>query len=375
MVNGGVEKELLTILNKFNYSEFDITVCVFYVDDFEQAMKLPPNVHFISLNIVKDYWTGNLMSLVKKRLKKFRFGDAFSLFFKTLINSGSSSAFLNIQTMPNIEDTYDYAVCYHMHSGLVARYVAEKIKAKKKYIWIHNDFENSGFKVKKYEKAINEYSKIIAVSNALANEFSDLLPKTKQKVMAIHNYIDIDNILSLSTIKTNDSFFLDTRYRILTVGRFVEQKGYNLALETARILKEKQFIFSWYFIGWGPMEEEIKNDIKRKNLQDCVHILGKKSNPYPYMKECNLYVQTSIHEGYPLTILEAKSLGAYVVSTGFNSANEAIEDIYEGVICKTCLPIDISYAIMSIKKIDNKNNNHFCKINLANLNKILGLFT
>mgnify|MGYP001781402089 FL=1 len=120
--------------------------------------------------------------------------------------------------------------------------------------------------------------------------------------------------------------------KIVTVGRLVALKGYDLAIETAKLLDKKGIQFKWYVIGEGPERDNIEKMIKKNELEDKFILLGQKSNPYPYMKCCDIYVQTSRFEGFGLTIAEAKILNKLIITTNFDTVHNQIVDLKNGVI-------------------------------------------
>ena len=92
----------------------------------------------------------------------------------------------------------------------------------------------------------------------------------------------------------------------------------------------------WYLIGYGGDEGLIRQKIIESGMSDYVRILGKKANPYPYMKACDIYVQPSRYEGSPVTIQEALALEKTVVATAFPTVKSVIQDGVNGHV----VPLD-----------------------------------
>lgn len=111
-------------------------------------------------------------------------------------------------------------------------------------------------------------------------------------------------------------------------------KGYDLLVKAAYILKEKGYKFCWYIIGDGTQKKEIVEECRKYGIEDYVHLLGFKSNPYAYMKKCDIYVQTSRNEGLGLTVIEAKILEKLIVCTNFSTASSIINDSQDGILCE-----------------------------------------
>ena len=128
------------------------------------------------------------------------------------------------------------------------------------------------------------------------------------------------------------TFIEDKRFKLVTVGRFVEQKGFDIAIGACKTLKQKGLNIAWYAVGYGNEEDAMRDVIAQNALENEFIILGRKDNPYPYMANADLYVQPSRHEGYPITLCEAKALKKLIVCTNFAGADEQIVNGQNGVI-------------------------------------------
>ena len=327
MVRGGVEKELITVLKKMDPKHFQCEVLLLYIQNPEVVSEIPDWVKVTTLNIDSNYYCGSTASMVKARLKHGEIPEAITLMGKRVFGLGTSHSNQSLDGIPQMEENYDVAVCYHIHSPLMLKYVATKVNAAKKIGWIHNDFSQSGYPVQRLEKYLSAYHEIIAVSETVKKEFLDRCPEYGEITSVVHNVLDEDEIQKKSLdIPENDTYFSDNRVKILTVGRFTPQKGFDLAIEICRLLREQNANFGWYMIGWGPEEDKYRAMIERYELQDCVTILGERKNPYPYIDQCDVYVQPSRHEAYCMTILEAISLRKPIVCANFAGADEQIRN-------------------------------------------------
>lgn len=266
MVIGGVEKELITILRKFDKSKYDITLLLFYISDESIIKEIPKEVRISVLNIERAYYFGGINQIVASRFAKGRIIEGITLAGKTLLNGGASSAFINISKLPAPSEVYDVAVCYHMHSGLCLRYVAELIKANKKICWIHNDFSTTGYKIKNYVLDLKNYALFVSVSERLREEFISIVPEFRDNAITLHNIVDEEEILKKATEDTDEDFKNDTRIKIVTVGRYVEQKGYDLAISACRQLLDQEYDVAWYAIGYGAEEEKMRQQVLKLGL-------------------------------------------------------------------------------------------------------------
>ena len=124
----------------------------------------------------------------------------------------------------------------------------------------------------------------------------------------------------------------DGAIRLLSVGRFCDAKNFDNVPDICRRLAEDGLNVKWYLIGYGGDEPLIRRKIAEAGMQDRVIILGKKDNPYPYMRACDLYVQPSRYEGKAVTVREAQLLGKPVVITDYATSGSQLEDGVDGVI-------------------------------------------
>lgn len=350
MVMGGVEKELISILRHLDTREWDITLVLMYIIDQTVVDMVPDHVKVINLNIDKEYYCSDTITACRLRLKQGKIREALTLIAKKALRIGQTGSNVNIKEIPTIDDHFDTAVCFHMHSPLMVRYIAEKISACKKIVWIHNDFLTSGYRPDKISNHLSIYDNIIGVSSQITEEFRELCPQLSSKTKIVYNALDRDEIEAKSEEAIDSDFMkiLKNRLFLLTVGRMEEQKGYDTALKTALLLKSKGLSFLWAFIGDGSKMSEIQNQIAECGLENEIFILGRKDNPYPFMKQCDIYVQPSRHEGYCLTVIEAKLLEKVIVCTDFTGVREQINDGKNGIIVSRDNPEVLADAIICI---------------------------
>ena len=132
---------------------------------------------------------------------------------------------------------------------------------------------------------------------------------------------------------------------LCSVGRFTYPKNFDSVPEIMRYLLDHQVRVKWYLIGYGGDEDLMKAKIKEYEVEEQVIILGKKSNPYPYIKACDIYVQPSRYEGKAVTVREAQTLAKPVVITNFSSANSQLKNGIDGVI----LPLETMLLAEKLK--------------------------
>ena len=333
MVRGGVEKELITILKKMDPNRFDVDVLLCYIQDQNIVSEIPSWVQIVNLDIDPGYYCGSSASIVNARLKKGKLVESGILLGKRLLKIGMTHSNQSLKEIPDLQKDYDCAVCYHIHSPLMLKYVATKVQAKRKIGWIHNDFRTTGYPVQRLKEYLRYYDSFVAVSESVKEEFVNLCPEFTERISVIHNVLDEEEIRALAQeVPDSDSYFQDNRIKLLTVGRFSPQKGIDQAIEVCRSLRDNGCIFCWYFIGWGAEEKNYRALIEKYSLQGCAVILGEKKNPYPYIDNCDIYVQPSRHEAYSMAVLEAMLLRKPMVCRDFAGVREQIQDGVTGYI-------------------------------------------
>lgn len=332
MLLGGVEKELITVLKQI-HRDFDITLLLLYLDDPEILKEIPGDVKIVSADLSKEYYFGSTAHMVKQRIKKGRIFEAASIACKRCLKIGMTGSNVNMDAIPAYEDRFDVAICYHIHSPFLLRYVVEKVTAEKKVAWIHSDFYGSGYPIQRLKKHVLGYHEFVAVSKKVEREFSALCPWYPGEVSTAYNYLDMNEIEALSKEPVDDSCYLDEKAtKILTVGRFSHEKGMDIAIIASSLLKKMDLDFHWFLVGYGTLEDTYRELIEKYDVGDRVTILGRKKNPYPYIKNCDIYVQPSRHEAFGLVVLEAKILKRPIVCTDFDGADEQIVNGVNGVI-------------------------------------------
>ena len=333
----GAEKSLTTLLSLLNYSKYDVDLQLFgYGGALEELV--PKEVNILKPMEYIKFSSLSTKNAVIKSLKNMNFKMLssrlkFSLAIRKDNYSNAQKARVYWQKVSNVIEKnnkeYDIAISYAQ--GVPTFYVAEKVCAKKKLAWVNVSYkledEDRIFQEHFYDK----YNKIVAVSDSAKNIFLETFPKYTNKLEIIYDINDANFIRRMSEQgqSYNDNY---TGLRILTIGRLANQKGYDIALEACKILKEKEIEFKWYSLGIGPLKEEIEKYINENNLENNFKLLGVKSNPYPFIKDCDIYVQTSRFEGFGIAIAEARMLNKPVVTTRFDAVYNQMKDRKNGLV-------------------------------------------
>ena len=333
----GAEKSLTTLLSLLDYSKYDVDLQLFgYGGALEELV--PKEVNILKPMEYIKFSSLSTKNAVIKSLKNMNFKMLssrlrFSLAIRKNNYSNAQKARVYWQKVSNVIEKnnkeYDIAISYAQ--GVPTFYVAEKVCAKKKLAWVNVSYkledEDRAFQEQFYDK----YNKIVAVSDSAKNVFLETFNKYNDKLEIIYDINDADFIkkMSVQGQSYNDNY---TGLRILTIGRLDNQKGYDMALEACKILKEKGIEFKWYSLGIGPLKDEIEKYIEDNNLKNHFKLLGVKANPYPFIKDCDIYVQTSRFEGFGIAIAEARMLNKPVVTTRFDAVYNQMKDRKNGLV-------------------------------------------
>lgn len=322
----GAEKSLITLLSNLDYEKYEVDLQLFaYGWTLDELV--PKQVNFLSPLTYSNYSNQGLkqMLLQCRSLKQFKMVLArlkYSLAIRKGELTNAQMARIYWESVgPVIENNqkgYDVAISYAQ--GIPTFYVAEKIQAKKKYAWVNVSYSLDEREKHFQEVYYKQYDNIVAVSESAEEIFLGSFSQFKSKMKIIYDLNDFEMIKSMSQLSPEFKLESDSdEIKLLTIGRLNHQKGYDIALEACRLLKEKGFLFKWYVLGKGSLYEEIKQTIQDYGIENEFILLGITANPYPIIEQCDIYVQTSKFEGYGLAIAEARILNKPVVTTCFDA--------------------------------------------------------
>ena len=259
------------------------------------------------------------------------------------------------------KETFDVAIAYQQ--GVPTYIVSTKINARKKIAWINADIFAAGYDISYNAAFYDQYDALVPVSQNLESVLREKYPQYSEKYHCVYDILNPDLIRRQSQMPVDDFIFSHQYPLIVTTGRLAIAKNHRLAVEAAKILQDRGVEFVWLFVGDGEERPNIESLIKIYNLQKYVILLGERTNPYPYMAQCDVYVQTSSFEGYGLTIAEAKILGKPVVSTNFDVVHDQIKHGHDGLIAEMTPESVADNILRLINDTDLKNRI------IANVNK------
>lgn len=178
-----------------------------------------------------------------------------------------------------------------------------------------------------------KFDKIVCVSGFVKSLFDYYFKNLRDRSIVLYNAMDVKKIKTLAEQSVTDISKDTNILKIATVGRIEREKGPQLAINAARILKKRQFDFLWYFVGDGTLLKKMQKAVLKYGLENNVKFIGSRNNPYPYIKACDVYCQPSLTEAYCTTVNEARILGKAVVANRFSGITEQITNGSDGIIC------------------------------------------
>ncbi len=305
---GGIETSLVTLLNYLSKKDYDITLVLekkegIFLNDLNSNIKIIEyrpceNKNIVLRKIINFY----------KRLK-------FLLKYKNKFDFSASYA------------------TYSKNASFVARNAS-----KNNVLWGHADylelFANDKQKVINFFKDVkyDKFRKIVFVAESAKETFIKVFPKEENKVLYCNNLINYEKIIQMSNEKIEIQ--KTNEYTFINVGRHDEQqKRLTRIIEAAKILKDENENFKIYFVGEGKDTQMYQNLIKQYKLEEQIILLGKKQNPYPYIKLADAVILSSQYEGYPVIFLEALVLDKPIITTDVSDAYATIQNKY-GIVTK-----------------------------------------
>ena len=329
----------------FDYNKYDIDLLMFrpegdFLSFLPKEVKILPQLHFLQNSSWAKQIThpAYLITHVKATLA-LRINKKYGNLHDAQCYWKYAGSMFNCLTK-----SYDVAIAWGQ--GNPTHYVTEKVKALKKIAFINADYIKAGHNKNFDEAFYRKYNYIIGVSDQLAQMIRDVFPDMKNKIKTIYDINNAELIQKLS--KESNPFRRENDNLILvTVGRLVEAKGYDLAIEAARVLNKNNIKFKWFFVGDGPERQTLEHKVEEYGLKEKVILVGAKRNPYVYMKNADIYVQTSRFEGYCLTLGEARILNTPVISTNFDVVYNQLRDEENGLIVEMD-PVVIADAIIRL---------------------------
>ena len=354
---GGIQKTLISALKVLDYDKYDVTVYLrknrtdllpFIDKRAKVIINDDPNRYYRKPKAIVYQLLVRLFDLIGIKEKSKKLNDNLTDLIREYSMSYEKKAFF-------ADKKYDVAIAYA--HGYPAYFVADYVKADEKIIFFH---VSTNELPEVHKKFIAKFDKAAVVHDGLAKSVSEWHPCLSDKIYVVENFVDGELIKKQSKelkLEKTDKTVL------CTCGRFAPVKGFDMAVEAAKLLKENCIDYIWYFIGDGPEKKNAEKLAEEYGVSENIIFTGMQTNPYPYIGNCDIYVQPSYEEAWGLTIAEANKLGKPVVSTKTAGGNKLIENKKNGILCDIN-PQSIADGIINL--LDNNELFEKIKANLKN---------
>ena len=321
---GGVETALINMLHCIDRNEYEITVFTNFRGN-PCARDILPDINYVNLDLF------DLRTSFFSALSKFDLFRLITILKNYVVIRASSQWYVqDICSCKHMDfkSVHFDAVIAYKHAWSTS-YIAKKaVKADKSLLWVHGELPS---KNRGYLQTLSSFDHCFCVSEYIRSYFLRYCPSMAEKTDVFHNILDAKAIIRKAKEAAAE---IDASRKVIlvTVGRLGQDKGQAVIPETASLLAKNGIDFAWYLVGDGPTRSEIEQGIRTFHMENNVFLLGTKDNPYPYMQECSIYVQTSTSEGWCLTTQEARILHKPCVVTDIPVMHEQFTDGINGII-------------------------------------------
>ena len=335
---GGAEISLIGLLQALDYSKYEVDLFVHrhqgeLMQFIPKEVNLLPEIKEYSMieSSIKEALQVGCFSIVMARLKaKWQFKRYLK--HKRVIESTAEFQYVGnavTPVLPSLEylGEYDLAISFMNPHNIVR----DKVKAKKKICWIHTDYTQIDVNVDLEFPVWASYDHIMSISQDVTRTFLNVFPLLKDKI------VEMENILSTEFVRKRAEEFdasaelIGDGIKVLSVGRFCKAKNFDNVPDICCRIRKQGINLYWFLIGYGD-DSLIRQHIHERGMEKYVIILGKRSNPYPYIRACDVYTQPSRYEGKSVTVREAQMLCKPVVVTNYPTVKSQINDGADGVI-------------------------------------------
>lgn len=375
---GGCERSLIDVLKNIDYKEYDVDLLLLeHMGDYRD--EVPKDVNVILQSI--DYAFGGFISCIMKAIIR---KDWFSFFFRFYYLLGGKVNYRFWRRLKKlfkeVRGNYDIIVAYR--PGICTELAAFVFQGNKKISWWHHGCMNfSGKSADLLGISYRQMDSIVTVSSSSALLVAETFPDIKDKIEVIPNMIVTTELYNKSK-QFEPKEFQNSDFKIISVGRMSPEKNMVLCPYIANLLKKSGISFRWILIGSGEEEPKVKNAIEQLDLQNDVIMVGKKSNPYPYIVRADIMVHPSLVESQGITLLESMVLKTPVIAVASKGPQEFINTGENGYLVdnnaeEIAHTIEMLYTNTSLRKLiaDNaaKDVRRFgCEEIMKKINNILG---
>ena len=359
----GAEKALVELLKRFPREEYQIDLYVL-LGQGELIRQVPEYVKILN----KDYSAESVLSKEGKRqLNKRVFRR---LFIRASFLRNIPYLMKNIVIMlkkrkiyadkllwrvmsdsgMKLKKNYDMAGAYL--EGGSTYFVHDHVSARRKFTFLHVDYEYAGYNRFLDRNCYVDFDRIFTVSGEVKTSLIHVYPECADRTVIFHNLIDRKEILRKADLPGGFEDTYDGK-RILTVGRLTAQKSYETAIDAMKLLKDQGIKVHWYVLGEGELRQKLQQKIDSLGLTEDFVLLGARENPYPYYRQCDLYVHATRFEGKSIAVQEAQILGCTILVSDCSGNREQVKNGTDGILCQLSAE-EISRSIRELLEDEEK---------------------
>lgn len=307
---GGIQKSLVSALNSIDYNAYNVTIYLrknrldllpyinknvkIIVNDDKNHYYLKPKTIFLQVLV-------SIAKLLKLKKNEKNLSERLADYIR-------DAMFKNEYKKHFSDKSFDVAVSYWQ--GYNTLFVDKYIDAKEKIMFFQASVDEAH---KVHQETMPHFDKIVVEHEDIKTLLCSWYDDIDKKIVIMDNYTNPGFLKQMCTeFEVNKP---DNTTVLSTCARFSPDKGIDLAVEAARLLKERSVKFVWYLVGDGPTRDKVEQLIEQYELKEYVVLTGMQKNPYPYMNASDIYVQPSYHEALSIAMLESQLLGIPMVTT------------------------------------------------------------
>ena len=343
MALGGAERALLGLLNAIDTNRVDVDL---FLNQHEGEFMplIPKKINLLAerrgynsierpmKTILLEGQFGVLLGRLKAKRQYLKYHHSLPVNDQAV----DASAFQYIADgvdpyLPSLHNLgqYDLAISFLQPHNIVLN----KVRTKKRIAWIHTDYSTVHINVEKELPVWAAFDYIASISPDCTRSFLEKFPSLEPKIVEIENILSTAFVREQANLLNVEKEMSFSGLKLLSIGRYCYQKNFDNVPDIAkRIMEQGNMDLRWYIIGFGQDEDLIKKMIAEAGMEEHIILLGKKENPYPYIKACDIYVQPSRYEGKSVTVREAQVLCKPVIITNYTTSGSQVQDKIDGVI-------------------------------------------
>lgn len=324
---GGAERSLINLLNELDYGEFEVDL-ILLKKMGELLPQIPSQVRLLDTPF-------ELRALYSNKILGVRGLKYFAVRALSVLCSGIVGRFRPCEPyefrwkhfytnlIPPLNEKYDVAIAYL--TGPSMYYTSEKVTAGKRLTFVHNDYITSGLAAWKEteRRYFKSFDLVPTISEKCRDSLVKVFPELREKFVVIPN-LTSEKWIAACADEFYPKEYIGKSNIVLSVGRLTQQKGFDIAVNAAALLKKDGVDFTWFIVGEGDQRKELERMISRRGLQETVCLLGVRNNPYPYIRHATVVAQTSRTEGKSVVLDEAKILQRPILATHYSTVGDQL---------------------------------------------------